>query len=206
MSQNSSLRESCAQVSQIVFQAYLTVLMLIATVEQTCHLVQCINIRNRVLSWFDRLKVYCNCIRKNVTKLYISANSVHKYHKSCSLLIWPFYGLSQQYEIRMSQNWNLCQFCAQVSQNVLLADLTVLQLITTVWAKMSKNSCLGEFCAQASHFVFPVDLTVLRLITSVWRKMSQNSYLRELCAQVSQNVFLADLNVSRHSLTVWAKL
>ena len=32
MSENSSLRESCAQVSQIVFQAYLTVLMLIATV------------------------------------------------------------------------------------------------------------------------------------------------------------------------------
>ena len=34
MSQNSSLRESCAQVSQIVFEAYLTVLMLIATVRK----------------------------------------------------------------------------------------------------------------------------------------------------------------------------
>ena len=101
------------------------------------HRVCCTNIRNRVLSWFDRLKIYCNCMRKNVTKLYISASSVHKYHKSCSLLIWPFYGLLQQYEIKMSQNWNLCQFCAQVSQNVLLADLTVLQLITTVWAKRS---------------------------------------------------------------------
>ena len=103
------------------------------------HRVLCTNIRNRVLSWFDRLKIYCNCMRKNVTKLYISASSVHKYHKSCSLMIWPFYGLLQQYEIKMSQNWNLCQFCAQVSQLVFLADLTVLQLITTVWAKMSQN-------------------------------------------------------------------
>ena len=104
-----------------------------------CHRVRCTNIRNRVLSWFDRFKVYCNCMRKNVTKLYNSASSVHKDHKSCSLLIWPFYGLLQQYEIKMSQNWNLCQVCAQVSQLVFLADLTVLQLITTVWAKMSQN-------------------------------------------------------------------
>ena len=103
------------------------------------HRVRCKNIKNRVLSWFDRLKVYCNCMSKNVTKLYISASSLHKDHKSCSLLIWPFYGLLQQYEIKMSQNWNLCQFCAQVSQLVFLADLTVLQLITTVWGKMSQN-------------------------------------------------------------------
>ena len=177
VSQNSSLRESCAQVSQFVFQAYFDCFnafyncMNKIVTKLIYQRVLCTTIRNRVLSWFDRLKIYCNCMRKNVTKLYISASSVHKYHKSCSLLIWPFYGLLQQYEIKITQNWNLCQFCAQVSQNVLLADLTVLQLITTVWAKMS-----------------------------------QNSYLRELCAQVSQNVFLADLNVSRHSLTVWVKL
>ena len=153
------------------------------------HRGRCTNIRNRVLSWFHRLKIYCNCMSKNVTKLYISASSVHKYHKSCSLLIWPFYGYLQQYEIKMSQKWNICQFCAQVSQNVLLADLTVLQLITTVWAKMSQNSCLGEFCAQASQFVFLVDLTVLRLITTVWRKISQNFIsLRVLCTSITNRV------------------
>ena len=59
------------------------------------HRVRCTNIRNRVLSWFDRLKFYCNCMRKNVTKLYIYASFVHNYHKSCSLLIWPFYILLQ---------------------------------------------------------------------------------------------------------------
>ena len=36
MSQNSYLREFSAQVSQIVFQAYLTVLRLIITDEQKC--------------------------------------------------------------------------------------------------------------------------------------------------------------------------
>ena len=185
MSQNSSLRESCAQVSQIVFQAYLTVLMLIATVGTKLsqnsydHRVRCTNIRN--LSWFDRLLIW-----------------------PCSYL--TVLRLLQQYEIKMSQNWNLCQFCAQVSQNVFFSWF---DRFTAYYNCLSKNVTKlmsREFCAQASQIVFLVDLTVLRLITTVWRKMSQISYLRELCAQVSQNVFLADLNVSRHSLTVWAKL
>ena len=64
----------------------------------------------------------------------------------------------------MSQNSYLREFCAQVSQIVFLADLTVLRLITTVWAKMSQNSYLREFCAQVSQNVFLADLTVLRLI------------------------------------------
>ena len=68
-------------------------------------------------------------MRKIVTKLSVLC-------KSCSLLIWPFYGLLQQYEIKMSQNWNLCQFCAQVSQNVLLADLI---RFTAYYNCLSKN-------------------------------------------------------------------
>ena len=77
-------------------------------------------------------------------------------------------------------------FCAQVSQIVFQADLTVLRLIRTVWAKMSQNSYLREFCAQVSQIVFLADLTVLRLIRTVWAKMSQNSYLCEFCVQVSR--------------------
>ena len=93
----------------------------------------------------------------------------------------------------MSENSFLCEFHAQVSQIVLLADLTILRLITTARAKMSENSYLREFCSQVTQIVFLADLTVLLLFTTVWRKMSQNSYLHEFCAQVSQNVFLADL-------------
>ena len=67
----------------------------------------------------------------------------------------------------MSQNSPHHEFCAQVSQIVLLADLIFLRLITTVLAKMSQNSYLREFCAQVSHMVFLADLTVLRLIRTV---------------------------------------
>ena len=48
----------------------------------------------------------------------------------------------------MSQNSCLREFCSQVSQNVFLADLTVLRLITTVWVKMSQNSYLRELFSQ----------------------------------------------------------
>ena len=50
-------------------------------------------------------------------------------------------------------NSYLREFCEQVSQIVFLADLTVLRLNTTVWAKISKNSYLHEFCAQLSQIV-----------------------------------------------------
>ena len=70
----------------------------------------------------------------------------------------------------MSQNSYLREFYALVSQIVILADLTVLRLITTVWAKMSQNSYLHEFCSQVSQNVFLGDLTVLRLIKTVWAK------------------------------------
>ena len=54
----------------------------------------------------------------------------------------------------MSQNSYLRDFCAQVPNIVFLADLTVLRLFTTVWAKMSQNSYLREFCALKSTIVF----------------------------------------------------
>ena len=82
----------------------------------------------------------------------------------------------------VTQNSYLCEICAQVSNIVFLADLTVLPFFTTVWAKMSQNSYLREFCAQVSQIVFLADLTVLRLITTVWAKISQKSYLLEFCS------------------------
>ena len=53
----------------------------------------------------------------------------------------------------MSQNSYLREFCAQVSQIVFLADLTVLRFFITLIAKMSQNSYLREFCAQVSQIV-----------------------------------------------------
>ena len=45
----------------------------------------------------------------------------------------------------MSQNLYLREFYAQVSQIVFFTDLTVLRLITTVWAKMSQNHISTSF-------------------------------------------------------------
>ena len=60
----------------------------------------------------------------------------------------------------MSQNSYLREFCAQVSQIVFLADLTVLRLITTVWVKKLQNSFFREFCAQVSKIVYLAHLNV----------------------------------------------
>ena len=63
----------------------------------------------------------------------------------------------------MSENVTISylrEFCAQMSQNVLLADLSDLRLITTVRAKMSQNSLVSEICAQMSQIVFLADFTV----------------------------------------------
>ena len=104
----------------------------------------------------------------------------------------------------MSQNSYLREFCVQVSQIVFLTDLTVLRLISTVWAKMSQNSYLRQFCAQVSQIVFSW-FDCFAAYYNCLSKMSQNSYLREFCAQVSQIVFLADLTVLWLITTVWAK-
>ena len=58
------------------------------------------------------------------------------------------------FEGKCQKNSYLREFCAQVSQIVFLADLTILRPITTVWAKMSPNSYIREFCAQISQNVF----------------------------------------------------
>ena len=81
----------------------------------------------------------------------------------------------------------LREFCAQVSQIVFQADLTVLSLIRNLSSKFTQNSYLREFCAQVSKIKFLAELTVLWLVTTVWARITQNSYLREFCAQVSQN-------------------
>ena len=67
------------------------------------------------------------------------------------------------------------------------AHLTILRLITTLWAKFSKISYLREFSAQVSQLVFWAPLTVLRLITTVWAKISRISYLSDVCAKSITN-------------------
>ena len=143
MSQNSYLHHFSAQVSQIVFFAYLTVLRLyynchdlkcqkthIWNVKKPLPPFQCTSITNRVLSLFDHFTAYYNCMTWNVRKL-----------------------ISPQF-----------QFSAQVSQIVFFAYLTILRFITTVWPEMSENSLLRTFSAQVSQIVFLAYLTFYGLL------------------------------------------
>ena len=75
MWEGSYLREFCAQVSQIVLLADLTVLQIITTVREKnftkliSPLVLCTSLPNRVLSWFDRFTSYYKYMKESVTKL-----------------------------------------------------------------------------------------------------------------------------------------
>ena len=141
MSQNSYLHHFSAQVSQIVFFAYLTVLRLITTVwpemseNSSLHHLSAQVSQIVFFAYLTILRLYYNCMTWNVRKLIspppfsaqvsqfvflayltilrlittvwpeMSQNSylhhlVHKYHKSCSSLIWPFYGLLQLYDLK----------------------------------------------------------------------------------------------------------
>ena len=64
----------------------------------------------------------------------------------------------------MSENSYLLLFSQQVSQIVLLAYLTVLPPITTVWCEIWENSYLHYFSLQVSQIVFLTYMTVLHLI------------------------------------------
>ena len=92
----SYISEFSVEVSQIVFSAHLTVLRLVTTL------------------W-----------EKNFKNLISNVSSVHKYHKLCSELIWPFYGLLQLYELKTSKMSYVREFSPQVSQIVFSAQLTV---------------------------------------------------------------------------------
>ena len=90
MSENSYLRDFSAQVSQIIFLAYLTVLRLFTTVwhemSENSYLrdFSATSITNRYLNLFDRCTVLLQLYDLKCQKTHYFAISVHKYHKSFS--------------------------------------------------------------------------------------------------------------------------
>ena len=89
MSENSSLSDFSAQVSQIVFLAYLTVLQLITTVKPDTSKNSYVRHFSAQVSQILFL-AYLTVLRlittlwPEVSESHISDISVHKYHKSCS--------------------------------------------------------------------------------------------------------------------------
>ena len=124
MSQNSYLHHFSAQVTQIVFFAYLTILRIITTVwpemsENSYLRTFSAQVSQIVfLAYLTILRLIYNCMTWNVRKL----------------ISLPFQ-------------------CTSIT-NRFLTYLTVLRLITTVWPEMSENSYLCHFSPQVSDNVF----------------------------------------------------
>ena len=133
---------------------------------------------------------------------------MHKYHKSWSSLIWPFYGFLQLYDLNCQKTHISVPSVHKYHKSVFLAYLTILRLNTTVWLEISENSYIHHFSAQVSQIVFFVYLTVLRLITSVWPELSEISHLHHLSAQVSQSRCSSKpiWPVLRFITTVWLEM
>ena len=105
----SYISEFSVEVSQIVFSAHLTVLRLVTTVRvKTSKIsylrgVQSTSITNRFFSPFDCFMACLPLYEQKLSKSHIFVISVHKHHKSCSDVIWPFYGLLQLYELKLEK-------------------------------------------------------------------------------------------------------
>ena len=90
---------------------------------------------------------------------------------------------------KMSENSYLQEFCAQVSQIVFLADLTVSRLITIYEQKCHENSYLREFSAQVSQIMFLVDLTVFAAYNNCMSEnVTKHLSPRVLCTSVRNRV------------------
>ena len=122
--------------------------------------VVCTNIPNRVLSWFDFFTAYYNCLNKNVRKL-ISPRVLCASVTNRVLSWFDFFSVITTVWAKMSENSYLREFCAQVSQIVFLADLTVLRTISTEFLHKSPKSC-SYFDRFTSFY-------------NCMKKMSQNS-------------------------------
>ena len=97
MSENSYLLQFSAQVPQIVFSIYLTALPLITTlcveISESSYLRD-FSAQVSQLIFLDYLTVLrlFRIVRPEMSENLNFRHLVHKYHKSCSLLIWLFYG------------------------------------------------------------------------------------------------------------------
>ena len=150
--------------------------------------VVCTNIPNRVLSWFDFFTVYYNCLNKNVRKLISPrlpcASVINR------VLSWfDFFSVITTVWAKMRENSYLRKFCAQVSQIVFLADLTVLRIITTVWEKnFTKLKSPLVLCTSLPNRV----VSLFDRFTSYYNCMKENvtklTYARVLCTSVTNHV------------------
>ena len=83
---------------------------------------------------------------------------MHKYHKSCSEFIWPFYDFLQLYEENFKISY-LREFSAQVSQIVFWVQLTVYDFLQLYEEKLEKShisvSSVQKYKKSCSRLIWP---------------------------------------------------
>ena len=148
----SYLRELSAQVSQIVFLAHLTVLRFFIT------------------KW------------RKLQKSYISISSLHKYRKSCSELVWPFYGLLQAFEEKLQKSHISVSSVHKYHKSCSEFIWPFYDLLQMYEENLQKSSYSGssvhKYHKSCSELIWPF----YDLLTTVWGKTSKISYLCEFSA------------------------
>ena len=211
-SQNSYLREFCAQVSQIVFladfcrfSAYYYCMSKNVT-KLISPRVLCTSITSRIFSWFDRFTTYYYCMSKKYTKLIsprvLCTSSLNR------VLSW-FDRFTAYYNC-MKENVTKIRsarvLCTSVTTHVLSWFDHFTAYYYCIEQKCHKTHISAISVDKNHETCCLADLTVLSAYCNCMStKISQNSYLHEFCAQVSQIVFLADFTVLRLITTVWSK-
>ena len=130
---------------------------------------------------------------------------MHKYHKCCSELIWPFYGLLQQLWGKTSLISYLRDFSAQVLQIVFSAHFNRFPASYNCMSEKFKNLISPVVkCTSVTNRV----LSSFERFTAYYNCMRKN--FKHLISpwvhcKVSQIVFWAHLTVLRLITTVWGK-
>ena len=79
---------------------------------------------------------------------------VQKYHKSCSELIWPFYGLLQVYEVKLQKSHISVSSVHKYHKCCSELIWPFYGLLQQLWGKTLIISYLRDFSAQVSQIVF----------------------------------------------------
>ena len=131
---------------------------------------------------------------------------VQKYHKSCSELIWPFYGLLQVYEVKLQKSHIFASSVHRYHKSYFQLIWPFYGFLQLYEVKLQKShisvSSVHKYHKSCSEFIWPF-YDLLQLYEG---KTSKISYLWEFSAQVSQIVFSSHMTVLGLIPTVWGKI
>ena len=130
---------------------------------------------------------------------------MHKYHKSCSQLLWPFYGLLQQYDLKWEKPISLRNQCTSITNRFLsLVDRFKAYYNVMTWKVRKLISPRFQCTSITTRFLSLVDR-----FTALYNSMSLNLRklvsLRFQCISITF-VFSASLTVLRLVTTVWPEM